>query len=171
MANTWTLYGSGIAFAVNKAMTGILNTGSRVIRIRRMGLLNNQTAAVTGVVCFGELRRYTTAGISGHTPLTPLTHDSLNSALVGVTAFTGGTPSGTVDVLRRYLWSSDEPAVSGATVDELECLPALSILWDAGYADQNVQPLVLRQNEMLVLYNTVGAAGLVDIWIEFTDEA
>jgi len=56
-------------------------------------------------------------------------------------------------------------------VDELECLPALSILWDAGYGDSNVQPLTLRQNEMLVLYNTVGAAGLVDIWIEFTDEA
>lgn len=103
MASTWTLYGTGVGFAVNKSMIGILNAGSRIIRIRRVGLLNNQTAAVTGVVCFGELRRYQTAGISGHTPISPLTHDSTNSALVSVTTFTAGTPSGTPDVLRRYL--------------------------------------------------------------------
>jgi hypothetical protein len=88
-----------------------------------------------------------------------------------VTVGTGGTPSGSADVLRRYVWSSDEPAVSGATVDELECLVPLNVLWDAGYGDGNVQPLTLRQNEMLCIYNTTGAAGIADIWIEFTDEA
>jgi len=171
MANTWTALATGIAFAANKNTLAILNGGTRVLRIRRIGLLNIQTAAVTGVVCQGEIRRYSGAGLSGHTVLTALAHDSTNSALDAITVGTGGTPSGTPSVFRRYVWSSDEPAVSGASVDELECLVPLCILWDAGYGDANVQPLVLRQNEMLSIYNLVGAAGLVDIWIEFTDEA
>lgn len=171
MANTWTAYAAGVAFAVNKNMLAILNGGSRVLRIRRIGFLNNQTAGVTGVVCFGEIRRYSGAGLTGHTPVTPLAHDTANSALVSVTIGTGGTPSGTSSLFRRYIWSSDEPAVSGASVDELECLVPLNVIWDAGYGDAAVQPLTLRQNEMLCIYNTVGAAGILDIWIEFTDEA
>jgi hypothetical protein len=171
MANTWTVYGQGISFVAGKNMLAILNGGTRVLRIRRLGFLNNQTGAVTGVVCLGEIRRYAAAGLAGHVTVLAITHDSTNSALQSVTIGTGGTPSGTAEVLRRYLWSSDEPAASGATVDELECLVPLNVLWDAGYGDANVQPLVLRQNEMLVIYNMVGAAGIVDIWIEFTDEA
>ena len=171
MANTWTVYAQGVSFAANKNMLAILNAGTRVLRIRRLGFLNNQTAAVTDVVCLGEIRRYSGAGLTGQTAVPAIAHDSTNTALQSVTIGTGGTPSGTSELLRRYLWSSDEPAVSGATVDELECLVPLNVLWDAGYGDANVQPLTLRQNEMLCLFNTGGAAGLVDVWMEFTDEA
>ena len=114
MANTWTAYASGIAFAANKNMLAILNGGTRVLRVRRIGFLNIQTAAVTGVVCQGEIRRYSGAGLSGHTAITTLAHDSTNSALDTITVGTGGTPSGTPSAFRRYVWSSDEPAVSGA---------------------------------------------------------
>lgn len=171
MANTWTVYASSVAFAVNKNMIAVLNGGSRVLRIRRVGLLNNQTVALTGAVCSGEIRRYVSAGLSGQSDITPLAHDTSNSALVSVTIGTGGTPSGTPSTFRRYVWSSDEPVVGGASVDELECLVPLNIIWDSGYGDANVQPLVLRQNELFCIYNTAGASGLVDLWIEFTDEA
>ena len=171
MANTWTAWAQAIAFAANKNMLMILNTGARVLRIRRIGFINNQTAAVTGVICAGEIRRLTGAGLSGHTAITPLSHDTTNPALDGVVVGTGGTPTGTAAVIRRYVWSSDEPAVSAATSDEWECLVPLNILWDAGYGDSNIQPLTLRQNEALCIYNITGAAGLVDIWVEFTDEA
>ena len=172
MANTWTAYAAGVAFAVNKNMVAILNGGSRVLRLRRLGFLNNQIGAVTGVVCFGEIRRYAAgAGLAGSTPVTPLAHDTNNSALNAVTVGTGGTPSGTPSLFRRYIWSSDEPAVSGATVDELECLVPLNVVWDAGYGDAEVQPLTIRPGEMFCVYNTVGAAGILDIWAEFTDEA
>jgi hypothetical protein len=171
MANTWTAYAAGIAFAANKNMLAILNNGSRVLRIRRIGFLNNQTAAVTGVVCFGEIRRYAGAGLAGPTVVTPLAHDTSNSALDTVVIGTAGTPSGTSSLFRRYIWSSDEPAVSGASVDELECLVPLNVIWDAGYGDTEVQPLTIRPGEMLSIYNTVGAAGIMDVWIEFTDEA
>ena len=171
MANTWTAYAAGIAFNIGKNMVSVHNNGSRVLRIRRIGLLNNQTSAVNGVVCFGDIRRYSSAGMTGHTSITPLAHDTANSALDNVVIGTGGTLSGSSSIFRRYIWSSDEPSVAGASVDELECLVPLNIIWDAGYGDSNVQALTIRPTQMLSVYNTVGAAGILDIWIEFTDEA
>jgi hypothetical protein len=171
MANTWTLLIQGKAFSAGGVIAGILNVASRVLRIRRIGFINYQTVAVTGVLCAGEIRRYTGAGWTTPTSVSPFPHDTINSALVSVTLGHAGTPTGTPTVLRRYQWSSDEAAVSGATLDEWELLPPLGLLWDAGFGDANVQPLVLRTNESLMIVNTVGAAGLVDIYIEFTDEA
>ncbi len=170
MANTWTLLVQGKAFSAGGVMAGILNAGARVLRIRRIGFINYQTAAVTGVLCAGEIRLYTGAGWTGPTSVSPFPHDTNNSSLVSVTAGHAGTPTGTPTVLRRYQWSSDEAAVSGATIDEWELLPTLGLLWDAGFGDVNVQPLVLRTNQSLMIVNTIGAAGLVDIYIEFTDE-
>lgn len=172
MANTWTAYYPGVTFAVNKNMAAILNgSATRLIKIRRVGTLNYQTAAVTGVLCMLDCRIYTGAGLGTPTAVTPVPHDSTNSALSGLTAGYAGTPSGTPSVLIRNLWSSDEPAAGGATSDEWELIPVFNQIWSAGYGDSRVQSLALRENEMFCVYNTVGAAGLIDIWIEFTDEA
>jgi hypothetical protein len=155
-------------------MAGIWNAGTRYLRIVRVGLLNVQTAAVTGVICVGEVRKM--LSVSAWTPAsasTPIAHATGDSALSSVTCGRGGTPTigGSTLTLRRYIWSSDEPAASTATSDEWECLIPLNIIWDAGYGDSGVQRLELYTNEMFAVYNTSGAAGLVDIWIEFTDEA
>lgn len=158
-----------MAFVAGKNMLAILNGGTRVLRIRRIILINVQTVAVTGVLCVGEVRRYTGAGLSGHTVITPISMDTTNSALSSVTVGTAGTPTGTSTILLRYIWSSDEPAVGTGTWDEWETL--LGLVWDTGYGDANLQALTLRQNEMLCIYNTTGAAGLVDVLVEFTDEA
>jgi len=173
MANSWTGYNQGITFAASKVMMGLFNAGTRVLRVARAGLLNNQTAGVTGVVCFMEIRRYpATFTWTTPTSVTPVAHDTTNSALSSVTFGNSGTPGGSTGaVLRRILWSSDEPAASTATSDELECFVPLNVIWDAGYGDTDVQKLALRQNESLILYSTSGAAGLVDAWTEFLDEA
>lgn len=172
MANTWTVYNPGKTFVAGGAMLGILNAGARKIRIRRVGMINNQTTAVTGVITAGELRIYTSASWSSPTTLTPVSHDSANSALSSVTCGHAGTPSGTgPSVLRRYTWSSDEPKLSTAQNNEWECLIPLNIIWDAGYGDSNVQSLTLNTNELFVIWNITGAAGTCDFWIEFTDEA
>jgi hypothetical protein len=172
MAQTFTAHFSGIAFAAGKVMAGILNGhATEVIKIRRAGILNAQTVVVSGVACLLEVRAYRgTATLTGGTAVTAVSHDSTNTAPTTLTLSHNSTPGGTSNLLRRVWWSSDEPAASGATVDELECLVPLNIIWDAGYADANVQPLTLRQDESFVLYNASGAAGLVDIWIEFTKE-
>lgn len=178
MAQTFTAYYSGVAFAATKNMGAIYNThASEVLRIRRCGLLNAQTAAVTGVLCAIEARVYQlgTPGLTGPTAVTPTKHDTANTLPTTAVYGHAGTIAGTALTLRRVFWSSDEAAISTATSDELETYVPLNIIWDAGYGDStNVQPLALRGtgtlNEMFMVYNTSGAAGLLDTWIEFTKE-
>jgi hypothetical protein len=98
-------------------------------------------------------------------------HDSTNTAPTTYDQGNSGTFSGgTSTALRRTNWSSDEASVSAATMDELECFVPLNIIFDAGYGDTNVQPLTLNQNQMAHVFNVSGAAGLLDVWIEFTKE-
>jgi hypothetical protein len=153
-------------------MGALLNGhASELLKIRRVGLLNAQTAAVTGVLCQLEFRLYTGASFSvAGTAVTPVAHDSTNVAPTTYTSANLGTLAGTPFTLRRVFWSSDEAAISTGTLDELETMVPLNIIWDAGYGDANVQPLTLRQSQMAVVWNTTGAAGLLDTWIEFTKE-
>jgi hypothetical protein len=172
MANTWTANYQGVAFAATKNMGALLNGGARVLRVYRIGALNIQTAAVTGVICLFDVRRYAaTAGLTSPTAVTPVSHDSTNAGLTSVTCGHAGTISGTPSVFRRIIWSSDEPKLTTAQNNEWECIVPLNIIWDCGYGDSNCQPLVVRQNEMWMIYNTSGAAGLLDVWVEFTDAA
>lgn len=173
MAQTFTAYFSGVVFGAGKAMGAMLNTSaSEVIKVRRIGILNAQTAAVTGVVCQMELRLYpATMTYTGSTAVTPTEHDSANTAAASLTVGHSGTPGGsTPAVLRRIWWSSDEASVSGASIDEMEANVPLNIIWDAGYGDTNVQPMTLHQDEGWVLWNTVGAVGQLDTWAEYTKE-
>lgn len=167
MAQTFTAYYSGVAFAATKNMAAILNGhATETIKIKRIGLLNSQTAAVTGVLCSIELRKYTGATLTGSTAVTPTTHDNTNTAPTTATYGHAGTIGGTPLTLRRIFWSSDEAAISTATSDELETYVPLNIIYDA-YGDTEIQPMTLRQNEMIMVYNVSGAAGLLDVWIEF----
>lgn len=172
MANSWTLNVQGLVFAASKNMWGILNGGARVLRVARLGLLNNQTAGVTGVACLMEIRKNAATTTWTPTAVAPVAHDSTNSALVSVSAGHTGTIAGGSSVtIRRIFWSSDEPSISTATSDELECFVPLNIIWDAGYGDIDVQKMTVRTGEAFTLFNVSGAAGLVDAWGEFTDSA
>lgn len=171
MANTQTAYFSGVAFAATKNMAAIMNThATQKIKIRRVGLLNAQTAAVTGVLCAIELRKYTSATLTGSTAVTPVRHDSTLAAPASAVIGHAGTIGGTAELLRRIFWSSDEAAISTGTLDEWEAMVPLNIIWDAGYYEPTAEPLVLNQNESIMVYNVSGAAGLLDTWIEYTVE-
>jgi hypothetical protein len=170
MAQTFNAYYGAVAFAATKNMAAILNGhATEVLKIRRITLCNAQTAAVTGVVCSIELRRYTTGTLTGPTAITPTSYDTTNTAPTTATYGHAGTIGGTSATLRRIIWSSDEAAVSSATSDELENFPALNVLYE-WQPHSDVQPITLRQNEMIMVYNVSGAAGLLDVWIEFTKE-
>ncbi len=173
MAQTFTAYYSGIAFAASKNMGAVLNShATEILRIRRVGLLIAQTAEVTGVLCQLEMRGYFAGGVSLTSPtaVTPTSHDTTNTAPTTATYGHAGTIAGTATTFRRVFWSSDEATISTATMDELETFVPLNIIFDAGYGDSNVQPLTLRQTQMAMVFNTTGAAGLLDTWIEFTKE-
>lgn len=171
MAQTFRTYCAGVAFAATKNMHAILNShASEILKIRRMGLSNAQTAAVTGVVCAMEHRLYrTNASLTSPTAVTPVSMDSTNTAPTTATYGHAGTIGGTAEILNAWIWSSDEAAVSSATSDELECLIPLNIIYD-WIPHSDIQPITLRQAQMNMIYNVSGAAGLLHSYMDWTKE-
>jgi hypothetical protein len=170
MAKTYTAAAIGIAFASNKSLLGLLTAhASRALKLYRVWMLNNQTAAVTGVLTSCALRRI--SALSGGTAITPVQHDSGNTSvdLTSVTVNTNGTFTNTGDnQMRIWMWSTDEPAVSSATSDELQCIVPLNCIWDST-GDTNIEPLTCNQNQGVhVLQPGSNAVGIVDVFAEFT---
>lgn len=167
MTATWRATSGAVAYASSKDMLNVFNsTGATLVRVYRAWHFNNGTSAVTGVLTTMQCRRLTAA--SGATAVTPVAHDTNSSALSGVTAGTGQTVTGS-DIFRRYIYSNDEPAVSGATQDEWECLVPYAQVWESGYGDTNVEPIVCRANQGFELFHSGSTAvGSADLEIEFT---
>jgi hypothetical protein len=172
MAKTYTATATGIAFASNKSLLAIFNEhATRKVKIYRVWVLNNQTSAVVGVLTALNLRKI--SNLTGGTAVTPLQHDSSNTTvdLTSITCVTNGTATNTGNnPLRVVLWSGDEPSVSSATSDELECIVPLMCIWDST-GDANIEPFTLNQNEGITITQPgSNAIGVVDLFIEFTVE-
>lgn len=170
MAATWRATSQAVAFASAKSMLDIFNAAgsAAIIRAYRLYQLNNGTATVTGVLTTMRVNRTTAA--SAGTSVTPVAHDTANPALEAqTTAGTGRTITRT-SVFRQYLWSNDEPAVSGNTLDEWELLIPFGEIWNAGYGDSNVEPLTCRAGFGVEIQQSgASAVGSNDFEIEFTD--
>ena len=170
MAKTYTASAIGIAFASNKSLLGVLNAhATRKVKLYRAWQLNNQTSGVTGVLTSCSLRKI--SALSGGTAVTPAQHDTGNTSvdLTSVSCITGGTFTNTGDnPLRVWMWSGDEPAVSGATSDEFQCIIPLMCLWDST-GDSNIEPIVANTNEGFhILQPGSNAVGISDLFMEFT---
>lgn len=181
MADLWVA--NGVQLYTNTLGTSTawfyLSNGSdatRVLRLSRVMLLNNQLTAVTGVLATLEFRKYTGSPSFSGTLVTPVSFDTNNTALeAAVTAgwdatVTGGTPS----TMRRWVWSTDEPTVGTMDLDMFETVPMFCNFFDSGLEDSTVQPLVLRAGEAAAVYCTAATstlAGQIDIVFEFTNEA
>lgn len=172
MAATWRATSGGVAFAASKDMLNVFNGASstRVIRAYRAYQFNNGTGAVTGVLTTMQVRRITAASVG--TAVTPVAHDTASSALnVNTTSGTNQTVTGT-DIFRRLVWSNDEPTVSGNTQDEWELLVPFAEIWNAGYGDTNIEPVVCRPGFGFEIFHSgATAVGTNDFEIEFTDSA
>jgi hypothetical protein len=170
MAKTYTAYATGIAFASNKSLLGVFNAhATRKVKLYRSWVLNNQTTAVTGVLTSMLLRKI--SALSAGTAVTPVAHDTGNATvdLTSVTCVTGGTFTNTADnAFRQIMWSGDEPAVSSATSDELQCIVPLMCIWDST-GDTNIEPFVCNTNEGIhILQPGANAVGILDVAFEFT---
>jgi hypothetical protein len=170
MAQTYTVGVVGATFGNGKCMFGVFNgSGSgRIVRVKRVWVLNNQTSGVTGVLTTWELRR--TSAQSGGTAQTAVKHDSNSEAIPAQILFaTGPTATDTSDAaLRRWMWSNDEPAAAALTNDETECIIPLSCVWDST-GDSDIEPLVLREGQGLnVKHSGSSTVGVCDIFVEFT---
>lgn len=173
MANTWRSAAQGIAYAANKHMLNVFNAtaSTRFIRIYRAWAFNNGTATVTGVLNQMRCNIITTA--SGGTTITPIAHDTSNTALNANTT-SGHNQTNTVgSIIRQILTSPDEPTVSTLDWDSLGTLVPFAEIWNSGYGDTNIQPITCRPSEdrgfsIQSITTTVGSG---DFEIEFTDAA
>jgi hypothetical protein len=173
MPNTWTASGQTIAFAANKHMLDVAQAAAstRFIRIYRAYAFNNQTTAIAGVV--NTFRVNITAGASGGTPITPVAHNwnatNLNANTTCGTNRTIATPT----IIRNLLQSPDEVSVNVSDWDALACMVPFSVVWDAGYADANIQPVTLRpgENRGFSLQSITQTVGSNDYEIMFTDDS
>lgn len=171
MADTWHAFSSAVAYAANKHMIDVFNgsASTRTIRIYRAWLFNNQTTAITGVLNFVSIFR-TSAG-SGGTTITPVAHNTSNTALnANTTAGTGRTVT-TGDQFRRLLMSPDEPNVSTTDWDSLMCLVPFAEIWNSGYGDTVVDPITCRNgvNEGFTIQSITQTVGTADMELEFTN--
>lgn len=184
MANTFTVRTTGVvAFASNKSMIAVVNLASSgvVVRVYRIWAINNQTAAVaTGPLTPVTVSRVTTAqttqaGITG-TALTPVAHDSTNTALTNkVACYTNATTNmSTVanSTYRQIFLTVDEPATTVLTPDEYWCFPMIAEIFNAGYRDSNVEPITLRPGEGIeVRQPGSNTLGLYQFNVTFTSGA
>jgi hypothetical protein len=172
MAATWRACSQTVAFASGKSMIDVFNaTGSaRIIRVYRMFQWNNTVTAISGSLTIMTIRRITAA--SSGTTVTPIKHDTNSSSLdANTTCGTGRTVTGS-DVFRKYLWAAEEPVLTAVAQPNWELLIPNAEVWNAGYGDTNIEPLVcravqgveLRQEGSLAVHSN-------DFEIEFTDAA
>jgi hypothetical protein len=174
MAATFTAAYLGVTFGNNKSMAGLFNgSGSgRVLRVKRVWILNNQTTAVTGVLTTFSMRRSTAQ--SAGTTVTPVKHDTTSASLPSQVLCAHGATvtSATTDALRNWVWSNDEPSASSGTSDEFQCLVPLNCVWDAATGDADLEPLVLREGQGLdIRHSGSSTVGVADVFVEFTDAA
>jgi hypothetical protein len=115
-----------------------------------------------------ELRRITSA--SGGSVITPMKHDTTNESFPAQIVVSTGTTVSTSDLFRRVAWSNDEAAANAAvTMDELETIVPLNCIWDVGYTDTTVEPIVCREGFGVALINTGNTAvGTLDVFFEVT---
>lgn len=169
MANLYTVAAIGATFRPFKNIITLFNgTGSgKILKIWKIWQLNNQTVAVTGILTLMELRLVTS--ISGGGALTPTKHNSSLISLPSQIVAAEGAICTLSSLFRRLLWSSDEPAATASTVDELAIVPKWNIFWETSITETIIEPIVLNEGQGISLYfNTNSSIGQADFFIEFT---
>lgn len=172
MAATYTAVSIDTAYANNKSMLTIFNgSGSGVVlRIYRIWTTNSQLTGVTGVVQNLAIRRLIAS--SGGTTITPVKHDTNSSNLPAQVLITTNATDTVTDTLRICRRDNDEPAVAGTGTNELAMLFPLNLIWESGYYDTTIEPLVLREGEGITVRNeTSTTVGSLDVFFEFTSGA
>lgn len=165
---TFKVVAPSVAGANNKAMVGVMNTGTHVARVWQVWVKNVNTVAATGILGLFECKRITS--VTGQTSLTPMSLDLADTLPAGVTAFTAGTPVEVAGVLAQHRWSTDEMVVGTADQDTAdhglqETFPAFTF----GAAGK---PLVLRNGQgFAVMLRAASAPGTWDLEVEFTTAA
>lgn len=156
---------STVAIGNNKSMISILNTSTKIVRLERIYLVNNQTTAITGVISNFQFHRITSH--SAGTLITAEAFDTNDSLDSGVTIRTGATVSGEGAILKRVVYSSDEWGVGASDNESLHNIQQqIMPIFQSGLF---FKPYILRQNQGFHIKHTVNSTiGNFDFFIEFT---
>ena len=174
MANTWRTKIYGATPAPERDMLDLMNGSSstRIIRVTRMVNINIATVAQSTMITYMQINRIT--AVAGGDTVTPISHDTGNSALNANTTSGTGRAITFPDnyVLRRYIFSFDDVTINLGTLKEWEMSINMNEVWNIGYGESSVRRLTLRAGQGVSFYHagavTVGSAAFE---IEFLDEA
>lgn len=165
---TFSAAGFDIAIGNNKSMLSIQNTGTAVVRIREIWIINDRTTAVTGVA--GEFQVNRITSFTGGTTITPVQYDTDDVLPAGLTCATGATVVGeNTNSLRRGRWSTDEWGPGTLDVEGLDHgLQQIEPFWKQ---TPSGKALTIRQNQGIhVKFATNSTAGAFTIRLIFTTE-
>ena len=165
---TFTVTASSVATANNKSMISLFNSGSSVVKIRQLSIINSLTA-VNLLPAIGNFELRRNGGHSGGTIVNPQTHDSTDSLPSTITTRTGAVIASAGATIRKWMWTNDQMvagtlslAASDHTYQSL--IPGYN--WQSGW-----KPITIRIGEGVdVLYSTNNGNGSFDFVITFTVE-
>lgn len=164
---TFSVIAEAIVIGNNKSMLALQNTGTSLMKIREIWLINDRTSAVTGVA--GVFRVLRIGSFSGGTSLTPASFDTTDSLPSGMSAATNATVSGESDLLRVGSWSTDE--WGPGTLDQEGLDHGFQNTFPFFKQVDNGKPIVVRQNQGVhVKFSTSSTAGYFSIRVIFTTE-
>lgn len=150
-----------------KSLFAIQNTGTSVVRISKIYLVNETTTAVTGVVANITLQRI--ASFSAGTALISYPHNTVNVLPGTITMATGATFTSESAMFRDTFWSNDEWAPGTSDVESTDHTSQELNPWYK--TDQNEEGITLIQNQGLhVKCNTNTIVGTFTITVVFTVE-
>lgn len=176
MAQTYTI-STNQQLGNNKTLLTIFNgSGSgRIIRVYKIWCLHNPFAAATSTLTKIHIIR-TTANSSGTDIKSSLVkHQTANENMpsqVAIKHSSTDTTSG--DPIRQVTWSVNTPASIGIqnTIGEWQSVYSLSRVFEAGYYNSTLEPIVLREDQGIVIKQPgTNTNGFVESIIEFTMES
>lgn len=168
MADTFTATAqAAVTWTASRQQIVLVNTGTSAVRVYRIWVYNSHgSGTVTGLTAIHQLWRGTVTGAttSGGTALTPIRHNPAGTAsLTGIDCRTLPTSPGgeltRTGLLGQFIQATDEIAFGSITLEELQAFKPLSLIWDAGYKDSNVEPIVLRTNQGICLQTLAAGTG------------
>jgi hypothetical protein len=168
MADTFTAaISAATTWTASRQMAVLVNTGSSAVRVTRIWAYNTGIATVTTATSIHQLWRGTVIGatVSGGTAFIPIRHNPSGTAsLTGILCMTlptaGNGELTKTGLLGQYIQAQDEMTVTTTQLEDLQALKPLTLIWDAGYKDANVEPIVLRTNQGICLQTLAAGTGV-----------
>lgn len=162
---TYYIWVTPMATAQNKYLLALLNTGTQVVRVKKLFLINAALTAVTGVGMQYDVKRSST--ITGGTAVTPNPADTADGAVSGLTCV--HSPTSVTEGVLLYSWFTNNDEVGATNAFPSNYLQALGNIQPEG---PEIRELTLRQNEgCTVKQITSTAVGIYGVLAVITVEA